>query len=350
MGDPFFNQDDYESYPLDKQNFNKITPHKSDRKISCIDGGNQELYPTPEYSVQLNRIYFNVFKNKKLIPLKSNIPRRNEFFSLTSSNRDGENVYFETKLTLEKNDFRKYLPSEVDLRIKAFESDFGLGNKALMERMASMARRFSEWTIAEHIIDSELDEGDIIIKDGSLQTSHINENKYVERVFKKAKQKDVIFTGLSKTCRLTTNTGYSLIASIEKFAEESNIQFDEWCYYPVARSKEGKAEHKALIMIVKLNRYADTSFRFEIFKDQADNMNKKEILDIISSIADYSRDITIPGYIYGLFDAHIWARVRKEEIMSYQAMLDSELARLNSFKSFKSRVNAVSIHDKLDEM
>ena len=232
--------------------------------------------------------------------------------------------------------------------VNAFETDFRLGNKALMERMSSMARRFSEWTIAEHIIDSELDDGDIIIKDGSLQTSHVNENKYVDKVFQKAIKNGVIFTGLSKTCRLTTNTGFSLIASIEKFAQDNDLRLDQWCYFPIARSKA--KEHKAVIMVVKLNKNASTPFRFEILKNQTDNMSKKEIINIITSIADYSRDITIPGYPYGLFDAHVWARVRNEDLINYKIILETELARKESLEPFKARIKAVSMHDKLDEL
>jgi len=321
---------------------------KSDKKISCIDGGNLELLPTPAYSVQLNRVYFNIFKNKKLLPLKSDIPRRIEFLSYTSSNFDGEDVYFETKLSLEKNHFRKFLPSEIDLRIKAFESDFTFGNQIVMERMASMARRFSEWTIAEQIIDSELDDGDIVIKDGSLQTAHVNENKYVERVFEKAKKKGVIFIGLSKTSRLTTNTQLSLVASIQQLAEENDIPYNEWCYYPIAEGRKTKLEQKVLIMIVKLSRNADTPYRFEILKEQSDNMSEKEILKIVSYIADYSRDLSLPGYPYGLIDAHLWARVKKEEINSYQTVLKSEISRLNLWKKVKSYINAINTHDKLD--
>ncbi len=349
MGNPYFSDENYQTFPYNKENFHEISQYQSKRKICSIDGGNQEIYPAPEYSIQLNRIYFNIYKNKKPLPLKSEIPQKIEFLSLTTLNREHLNTYFETKYALENDGFIKYLPLEKDLQVKAFEPDFRLGNKNLMERMASMARRFAEWTIAEHVIDSELEDGDIIIKDGSLQTSHANENKYVEKVFGKAKKKGVIFTGLSKSCRLTTNTGYSLIASIEKYAKENDIQFKEWCYFPIARSKQGK-DHKAVIMVVKLNRNASTSFRFEILKDQADNMSKKEIMDIISSIAEYSRDITIPGYPYGLFDAHVWARVRNEDLNNYKIILDSELARTESFEDFNARIKAVSMHDKLDEL
>ena len=349
LGNPYFSDENYQSYPYIKENFHEIKKNHSNRKICSIDGGNQELYPAPEYSIQLNRIYFNILKDKQIFPIKSEIPQQMEFISLTTLNRENQNTYFETKYALENDEYRKYLPSEKDLRVKAFEVDFRLGNKALMERMASMARRFAEWTIAEYIIDSELDEGDIIIKDGSLQTSHANENKYVERVFEKALNNGVLFTGLSKSCRLTTNTGYSLIAAIDKFARDNDIQYPEWCYFPIARSKQGK-EHKAVIMVVKLNRNASTPFRFEILKSQADNMTKEEIIDVISSISEYSKDITIPGYPYGLFDAHVWARVRNEDLNNYKIILDSELARTEVYEDFNARIKAVSMHDKLDEL
>lgn len=349
LGNPYFSDENYQSYPYIKENFHEIGQNQSSCKICSIDGGNQELYPAPEYSIQLNRIYFNIFKDKKLHPVASEIPQQIEFISLTTLNREDQNTYFETTYSLENDEYRKYLPSEDDLRVKAFDIDFRLGNKALMERMASMTRRFAEWTIAEHIIDCELEEGDIIIKDGSLQTSHVNENKYVERVFEKAINKGVLFTGLSKSCRLTTNTGYSLIAAIDRFARENKIQYDKWCYFPIARSKQGK-EHKAVIMVVKLNKCASTPFRFEILKSQADKMTKEEIIDIISSITEYSGDITIPGYPYGLFDAHVWARVREEDINNYKIILDSELARTDVYEDFNARIKAVSMHDKLDEL
>ncbi|HOI71210.1 MAG TPA: DNA double-strand break repair nuclease NurA [Methanobacterium sp.] len=314
-----------------------------------MDGGNQEIYPTPEYSIQLNRIYFNLFKDKKRQSIKSDIPQKIEFLSLTTLNRDDSETFYETRLALENEEYLKYLPREKDLQTQAFDADFKLGNKALMERVSSMSRRFAEWTIAEHIIQEELEDGDIIIKDGSLQVAHANESKYVEQIFNKAKEKGVIFTGLSKTCRLTTDTGYSLIASLDKFAKNNNIQYPEWCYFPIAMSKQG-ADHRAVIMVVKLNRDASTSFRFEILKDQADTMSTRDLMNVVSSIAEYSRDITIPGYPYGLFDAHVWARVRKEDLSNYQIILDSELAKTDVYDDFNIRIKAVSMHDRLDEL
>lgn len=334
---------------LNVENFREIKPLKSNRKICCVDGGNQELLPTPGYSVQLNRVYFNIFQNKKLTYLRSNIPRRIEFISYTSSRYEENKKIFETKLSVENEDFLKYLRFEEDLKKIVFESDPPLPNQLMMERIASMARRFSEWTIVEPIITSELDKGDIIIKDGTFQTAHPKENKYVNEVFQKAKEKGIIFTGLSKTSRYTTKTPIPLISAINQLAEDK-IPYKEWCYYPVPINKGKESDYNALIMIVKLNRYADTPYRFEILKDQAEKMSEMEILNVVSSIADYSRDLTLPGYPYGLIDAHQLARVRDEEIVNYQTMLNLELARLGLLNKVQDHMNTIKTHDKLDEL
>lgn len=347
LGNPFFNEKNYKSYPLDERKFHEIKSSKNHQKLAFIDGGNQELLPAPEYSVQLNRVYFNIFQNNERISPKSDISQRIEFLSFTSSKLKDNNIQFETKIATEEN-FRKYLPDEEDLKASTYDEEIETGTQAGMERMASMARRFSEWTIAEHIIDSELDYGDIIIKDGSLQTGHTNEYKYVDNAFKKALKKGVIFTGLSKTCRLTTDTQISLIDSIQRLAEESGLPYDKWCYFPVATSKEENSNHRALIMIVKLNKHAYTSFRFEILKEQADKMNEKDVLDVVSVIADNSRDIRLPGYPYGLIDADTWARVKNDELEGYKTKLYSELSRKGVWSKVNPLMKIVDTHEKLD--
>lgn len=348
LGDPFFNKEDYKISPLDKKNFNSILSPKKIRKIAFIDGGNQELLATPEYSIQLNRIYFNIFENNKRIQPKS-IPQRIEFLSLTSLTYDGK-VNFKTSISPLRDNFSEYLPKKEYLNVTAEEERVKEGTQAGMERVVSMARRFSEWTIAEHIIDSELESNDIIVKDGSLQTAYINENRYVNELFEKTLDKNIIFTGLSKTCRLTTDTQISLIASIQRLAEESDIKYDKWCYYPIATSKKANYEHKAVIMIVKLNKKADRAFKFEILKEQAENLGKNKILDIVSSVADNSNDITFPGYPYGLIDAHSWARVKNGEIESYKTQLYSEISKTGVWNIISHHIKAVDGHEKLDEM
>lgn len=348
LGNPYFNDSDYRSCPLNKDYFHEINSSESDRKIAFVDGGNQELLPSPVYSMQLNRVYFSIFKNNKRQPIHSGIPQRIEFLSYTSSKFKDGDIIFQTKIRPVKDKFSEFLPDEIDLQVNTREEKVEAGTQIGMDRMASMARRFAEWKITEQVIDLELDPHDIIIRDGSLQTSHKNEYKYVEDVFRKAMEKEVFITGLAKTCRLTTDTQVSLIDSIQRLAEESNIEYDKWCYYPVALSKDGNQAHKAVIMIVKLNKHAHTAFRFEIFRTQFENMSNKEIMELISCIADNSRDIKVPGYPYGLIDADLWARVKNEEMEGYKTKLYSELSRRGIWKEVNPLIKIVNTHEKLD--
>ena len=92
LGNPYFIDSNYQSCPLNKKNFHQINSSKTERKIAFVDGGNQELLPSPVYSVQLNRIYFNIFKNNKRFQIQSKIPQRIEFLSYTSSNLNNNDI------------------------------------------------------------------------------------------------------------------------------------------------------------------------------------------------------------------------------------------------------------------
>ncbi|MEN6292460.1 MAG: hypothetical protein ABFD07_10670, partial [Methanobacterium sp.] len=110
LGDPYFNDSDYRSCPLNKEYFHEINSAETDRKIAFVDGGNQELLPSPVYSVQLNRVYFSIFKNNKRVPIRSGIPQRIEFLSYTYSKLECHDINFETKIRPVKDRFNPYLP------------------------------------------------------------------------------------------------------------------------------------------------------------------------------------------------------------------------------------------------
>jgi len=90
----------------------------------------------------------NIFKNNKRLKPKSDISQRIEFLSFTSSQLKANDIHFETKISSVKDEFRKFLPDEKYLKVNTREEKVESGTQAGMERMASMARRFSEWTIA----------------------------------------------------------------------------------------------------------------------------------------------------------------------------------------------------------
>ena len=159
-GNPYFNEESYEVFQLEKDRFCNINNKKINRKIFFVDGGNQELFGTSNFSIQLNRVYFNIFDGTKRI-VQSKIPDTIEFFSLTVSNFKNDNIYYDTLLFPIKDEWEGYLPSESHLSFNSTDRTIGLGDmRADIQRVGSIARRFTEWSYAYNIMESMMDEND----------------------------------------------------------------------------------------------------------------------------------------------------------------------------------------------
>ena len=90
-------------------------------------------------------------------------------------------IQYKTIFELDSNEikFRKLLPKEEDLSFAANDRSIMSGNQvADISRVSSIGRRFAEWTNATDLID-ELNENDILMIDGTLQTNFTNESTYL---------------------------------------------------------------------------------------------------------------------------------------------------------------------------
>jgi hypothetical protein len=345
LGDPFLSSHNYRAYPLNVQYFHSIKTVESNRKLSFIDGGNQELIGAPNFSVQLNRIYFNIFSGRRRTQPKS-LPPRIEFFSVTIAKfRDGE-IFYDTSLFPATDEFSEFLPDSSDLCFSSTDRRVMVGNsRADIGRVASIARRFAEWKYAKNIVKAELDEGDVLVMDGTLRTAFTNESKYARAAYAEAKAKGVVYTGLSKTSRLFTTTGLSLLGVIRRLALDNKVG-PTWYYYPIAESLS--PEHEAAIFIVKLNDQSPRAFRYEIHAEQAKSLSLNELNEIFSQLSINASDLSFPGYPYGLIDADDNARVRSEELETYRIMLLSEVSKLGSSSKFLRHMQSTDAHGVLN--
>ena len=91
IGNPFFPERGIQPFPLTTDGFKTIQNVDSDKKTAFVDGGNQEVLGAPNFSVQLNRVYFGMWSGNKRIPEKS-IPKRIEFFAATFSDFEREEM------------------------------------------------------------------------------------------------------------------------------------------------------------------------------------------------------------------------------------------------------------------
>lgn len=308
-GNPYFHDKRYQAFDFSKNNYHTLKHEETKRKIVFVDGGNAEIVKLPNFSLHIVRIYFNIFKGKKKINTK--IPQKIDcYVAVFVENKNGE-IYYKTELFPLKKEFSTFLPFAEDLVFSSLDNTLRIGPfKADISRIGAVTRRFMEWYFCSHIIEN-LEEDDIIVRDGSLQTSVSNESTYANNVYNIALKNNVIFTGLSKTCNLLTDTGKSLIDVIKKHGPVG-----VWYYHPVVDITH--PDHRAEMLFVKLNENAEHVFRLEILKNQFNNVDS-----ILAPLVQQSNDYRFPGYPYGLIDADTFARITEEERATHIALFTS---------------------------
>jgi hypothetical protein len=345
IGEPHLDDTAYEIFPLELERFQKIEHRKIPRRVVFVDGGNQELLGAPNFSVHLNRVYFNIFDGTKRLA-QTGLPNRIEFLSTTfSKSREGE-IHYDTQVFPARDEWKRYLPLPSHLSISSTDRSIMVGNmRPDIKLVAPIARRFAEWSYSRFIIEEVMQEGDILVVDGSLQTSFRGERKnYLDRLHQLAMKKGVVFTGLSKTSTLFTTTGLSLLGSLSKLAEHNKVDF-KW-YYNVARGIG--PDHAAWIYVTNLHERANHLFRYEISREWVEQMSMQEASDIMSNLAANANDISFPGYPYGLIDADDNARVRGDEIETYRIMLLSEISKRQLWDKFARHMSSSDAHDILN--
>ncbi|MGE5601392.1 MAG: hypothetical protein ACM3TS_00115 [Clostridia bacterium] len=336
IGESCFPYEFYKTYPFDVANFHQIEGTRCGRKISFVDGGNQEILGGANISIQLNRVYFNIFNGRRRMESKR-IPQHLEFISVTEATFSDDRPRYRTQILPVKAEFSHYLPVSQDL-------EFGMKDEGPhdISKIASMARRFAEWSISKQVVVEELSEGDILVMDGALWARYSNELKYSKECFSAAQYKNVIFTALAKTSRLITNSGISLLGAIRAMAYDGRVN-GTWYYHPIAES-----HNTAEMFVLKLHEVSQRVYRYDIYSEQARKLSKEERMQIFTQILDNSSDLSFPGYPYGLIDADYNARIRGEEVEVYKMILYSEISRRGSWPKFLREIQALDAHDALD--
>lgn len=310
-GQPAFADPRYSSFTLNSEYFYPLPKLQLGRRIAFVDGGSAEIIGAPNFAVGLTRLYFCMFKGATRVEA-INIPQKIDFYTVCYAIPRGNQINYKTEIVPVREEWRQYLPELADLELDSFDKTIMLGlQRAPISRVLELARTFAEWRFARFIVQEELEEGDVLVRDGSLQTTVTNESKYADEAYQAALKKKAYFTALSKTSTLFTETGQPLFSAIHALSESSRLKDEAWYYYPIATITQ--PDHKAELFAVKLHKQSEYVFRFEVLKDQVNKNNFDEVELIISAIAENSKDVGFPGYPYGLIDADKFARVSMTE-------------------------------------
>ena len=294
-----------ENIPLSEENFHPVEMKTSNKKVCFVDGGNNLIYLSPGHAIHLTRLYYSMFEGKKKV-------EQGRYTFIIDSRYDG----------------MEYIANIYDMdNSEIYEDTMNIPEGEMDERekikgVGSHIRRIGEWLLIEKIMDK----CDIVVKDGSLQTTEKGEYEYVDRIFEK---KEGVVVGLSKTCTILTSTGYSLVGAIHHLSLKKGIRAP-WYYYPIAKNI---GTIKGDMFVVKLHPNASHTFRCEI----APPDNPGEIFEILASL---SNDPIFPGYPYGLIDADVNARVSDEEIKLYRSIVYDSADKFSIIES-----NSMNAHD-----
>ncbi|MCP3685619.1 MAG: DNA double-strand break repair nuclease NurA [bacterium] len=317
-----FQNKEYSAIEISKDNFHELKDGSA-KKIVFIDGGNCELVSAPNVALQMVRVAAVFFEDNKRKESK-----KIEFHVLTEAFGDGKEIRYRSKI------FSKDIaPDEKDLEFNSFDKTISEGNhRGSVTRIGEVARRFAELEMVNKVID-ELEKGDIIVIDGTLEPNYTNETNYFEKIYKKVDEKGVLICGLAKTCSLLTDEGGTLTTMLGKIGTAG-----KWYYYPIADIK--KEDHKAEMYFVKLHEKSDHVFRFEIY-----NKQKENAVEVIEAVAMNSKDLTFPGYPYGLIFADRIARISRKEEAFEKAKITARAG-----KEIEGLASAMNAHDILDNI
>ncbi|MBI2112661.1 hypothetical protein HYT52_03955 [Candidatus Woesearchaeota archaeon] len=325
---------------LEKDNFKEISKDNgsliSNKKITFIDGGQAEILSGGNFCLSFIRVCgITSIGNKKSTICKK------EFYVLTTAryldnklieqehkrddraddNIPSENIfsgeiYYESKL------FGDYLIDEEDLFISSQDSTLRSGQeRAEISKVAAMARRFAELSLADYILNSpslelnnldlNTNESNTIIFDGTLEKTFKNEDKYLEKLPKSV-------AGLAKSSSLFTTLGNSAVVLLNKLGPSA-----AWQYLINKKTS-----------FVKLHPESKHVFRFE---------GNTEVLPLL---VHNSSDPTFLGYPYGLILVDKLARVSREE----QKSLKLKFVLDKNNQDIVEYLNTSNAHDILDNL
>ena len=323
-----FSDSDYKPFPLTKNNFSRIKNSGIGNKIAFIDAGSSEIIKSPNFSLNLIRVYYAIYRQNIRI-----LSKKHEFYAFVYTQNIGNELFYTAEFIGVNND---EFPNKGDLLFNSLDETVRQGiSRASISSISNVIRRFSELKTAANIIES-LSENDVIVLDGSLQCTFTNEKKYFGELYKKAEEKKVIVCGLSKTTTLMTDRGNSVSSALNKFDIGG-----KWLYYPVAEIKSNA--HKAEMTFVKLHESSKHIFRFEIYEGQKEKLN-----GTLSLLSDNCKDAVFPGYPYGLIEADKNARISNNEKEMLLTLFSAKFGK--DWKRIKESLSNVDAHEILDNI
>lgn len=290
-----------EEIPISKKEIKRFKPKYKDEKVYAIDGGNSILADGGSWLIGKIKLAYSCYKEERLSE-----ELKEYYFSAHLEN--GKVRVGTTQL--DSNEKSEYAPGQSEFDKK-------------LEEVKDTVMKIGEFKLVKEVFE-EAEPGDLILIDGLLRSKNEEANHLMEKLIEKAKKKEVIIIGLSKTSRIGTTTNRSLLGYLNQISEDLE---GPWFYEVPNRTGN---------YILKLHGDAEYCYRAEVSQFRESSFQL---------LAYYSSDPVILGYPYPLYRVDKTARLRDIEE-------DREKLRLEEIKedypSLKFDTLATSMHEELD--
>ncbi len=332
-----FSLKNIQNLPIRKENFQVISSSTLQKSVLAVDSGSSEIIATPAWSLYYLRVcgvVFNGVKTKLLPRLESYV-----LISSSANQEEGKSVSFfnnHSIFSFSKEECKVNGSETNSFENKIFENK-QLENKSSEQKMDTISffRRCVEIRYASLYL-SALSEGDIILLDGTLQTTNAFEEMYLEKLFDSAKQNQIIVGSIAKSCTLLTRSGKGVLSVLGQISPK-----EAWIYFPCVIAES--VDHFAHIFFAKLHTQSSYIFRIELH-----GASEKFADSFFSTISSLAKDPVFLGYPYVLIEADMFARVTysETELLRYDCMRQSG----KDWADILSASRSITAHSVLDSI
>jgi len=186
--------------------------------------------------------------------------------------------------------------------------------------------------------------GDYVLLDRSLSIPPLLKKStrlMVEKLDRIVSAKGAILIGVTKSSKLSLNTGESVIGFLINLGEKIYKGLP-WFYHPLYREESLPSWFLGDIVVAKLSELGENAFRIDISRRSLRRWSIERILGELAFI----QDIAMPGYPYPLRAVHEMAKISENEL-EVDRMLFLEILKDKSFeKDFLSDLKSSSFREK----
>ena len=196
------------------------------------------------------------------------------------------------------------------------------------ERNAAVIRDTLEYRVAMEMA-ADLDTGDLLVLDGTLQVRHASHDEIVESLLNLCNLRGVLIAAVTKRTSLTWGGGYPIVPAAEGLAR--NLCIPEPWYICVSatdglldRRETSAWKQRGEQYVARLHPRADRAFKVEVPR----YYSPERVKEVFSALASFAGDGRVTGYPYPLLDAHITTRIGKDAVEQVRQDIIRDMDRL----------------------